>query len=695
MQNSIVSLDTAVDEVMSTEQDQAPTDLVRVEMTDASTNSAQPKKAEAEVKLVVRFIVEEHIIYNGEIQRVNHLESEELSRIVSKVEWNEEETIKAKAIKVDQKNSNHACTSTQTDEVDMISRSTSPTDLSPEPQHGSDTSGKSHNVVGSEVQSPIAPPSFDTSKMNNDSQCASSIIAQLVNDQKADKIEYDCDIDNEQLELQCTSGLIPSSLQKSSESQLAGSIESPKPGETNSTDVDHGEDCYSIASPSVGIALRDCLDRVDQVLRQEDSGPTEIVVDNSNETPKIETKRSPKEITTDTKCAITRTAEDSSNKQPLPTDNHIQTDNQTRQIDDANHCCADSNTGGPKGSPSATHNTIISDDCFSVNGENSTSTTKKKMNSSTGKRIRKNSGKESRASNPKATTNRPVDVVVTKRRQDTSRNGNQASNTNQMPTQHKIFAKWSDNHFYPGTIIRLNKDRKFVVSFFDGAQRNVSETDIVPLCNITGKQVRVSIAKNYCVNAIVHDQQSSVNEQPMFDVEYQQDGLVRKCVPMKDIFLTGEQGTPLINQVDKNSGASNFADVDLDNIIYEKRSRRLQELEDFDMTDNFVSGNKRKRGQYQTRNTTPKFKGSPQMSEHTEDSGVGNSSKQTPNYAASEHDAADSPGAKSNLTCPDSNNPSECSNSTGSSSVPHVLDLGQEFYFSSTSPHRTKTSLLL
>lgn len=263
----------------------------------------------------------------------------------------------------------------------------------------------------------------------------------------------------------------------------------------------------------------------------------------------------------------------------------------------------------------------------------------------------------------------------------------------QQVRHNKIFAKWTDNHFYPGTILKAARDRKFVIAFYDGAQKNVAETDLIPLSSIEGKQVRVSIAKNYCVNAIVHNQQPPVNEQPMFNVEYQQDGLVQKCVPLKDIFLTGEQGMSLISQADRNCGASNFADVDLDNIIYEKRSRRLQEMEDFELTESPSSNGKRKRAQYNMRNSNPRVKTG---SVDGLNNPVGQAQKRhSQSDINQDPESAESPDVlKTNFLCPNSNPPSEDSSSTGSSNVPNNLDLGQEFYFSN-SPHRTKTSLLL
>lgn len=183
----------------------------------------------------------------------------------------------------------------------------------------------------------------------------------------------------------------------------------------------------------------------------------------------------------------------------------------------------------------------------------------------------------------------------------------------QFARHSKVFAKWSDNHFYPGTILKSSRDRKFEIGFFDGARKDVAETDLIPSSNILRKQVRVSIAKDYCVNAIVHEQLSN-NGQMMFDVEYQQNGLVRKCVPLGDIFLTAEQGIPLINQTikpDKNPDESMFAGVDLDNIVHVKRSRRLQEMEESEAieeclanTSGIANGSRRKRGQYNMRNIT-------------------------------------------------------------------------------------------
>lgn len=57
----------------------------------ATTTEEDPKahstKSEAEVRLVVRFFVEEHIVFNGKVEKIKQLESEVLSRIVSRIAW--------------------------------------------------------------------------------------------------------------------------------------------------------------------------------------------------------------------------------------------------------------------------------------------------------------------------------------------------------------------------------------------------------------------------------------------------------------------------------------------------------------------------------------------------------------------------------------------------------------------------------
>ncbi|RYE16265.1 MAG: hypothetical protein EOP45_17795 [Sphingobacteriaceae bacterium] len=55
--------------------------------TTKEDSESHPARSEAEVRLVVRFLVEEHIVFNGKVEQVKHLDKTELSRIVSRIAW--------------------------------------------------------------------------------------------------------------------------------------------------------------------------------------------------------------------------------------------------------------------------------------------------------------------------------------------------------------------------------------------------------------------------------------------------------------------------------------------------------------------------------------------------------------------------------------------------------------------------------
>lgn len=255
----------------------------------------------------------------------------------------------------------------------------------------------------------------------------------------------------------------------------------------------------------------------------------------------------------------------------------------------------------------------------------------------------------------------------------------------------KVFAKWTDLHFYPGTVQKPTGDKKYIVNFCDGGTKALTVIDLIPVVNVNKKNVRVAISKNLCVNAIVHGQHSQNQGSLMFDVEYNQGGnLVRRNVPFKDIFLTPEQGSPLVDQPDKVPGASNFADVDLDNIIFEKRPRRFQEMDNY-LPDKLPI---KRRRRHLSRSPIPRSSSlelETQLEEknqlmssdldHSNQSEI-SISKMEVDKKHCDIDVASPPTTTSNS-----------SNSSSSSNVP-PLELRHEIYFSG-STHRTKTSLLL
>lgn len=615
-------LDSTLSKILTTKQVEKQTQVEAEddEQQQRSESSAQTSsKAEAEVCIVVRFTIEEQIIYKGKIERVHQLESEELSRIVSRVAWDDANDGDKPA-----STENVACL----DQQSTAETTETPMDVDHQHNH----TQNSPTVPDRDTSTPIEEQPLDEATESPDHvqenpisniessdhkaytrASADSGHASEYQDDSVVKPEESCTPTNPKNPIECDIklerssspkhiiGTPPSPIQDSDkqqdcdERQLLSSSSSLTAPEVNGSNQ-HCTD-YPFESQTVTDTLNDCVNIVDIESRQEVTMTPKSPVPDDADSPHVEDKAKhiePLASWPESKQNEAYTFNGLDNNESETTSRRTSSDNSHEScitselekpkgnLQNGNTSTKESNNHQDSRNPIEENGILYESD---ASGSNKRKYNGKSKNAST-KRIRRTTSKEQRSLKPRTGAGTNVENTAGRRQSTNTRCSNASLLDNQQPRQNKIFAKWTDNHFYPGTILKLGKDRKYVVGFFDGAQRNVPETDLIPLCNIEGKQVRVSIAKNYCVNAIVHDQRSPVNDQPMFDVEYQQDGVVRKCVPFKDIFLTGEQGTPLISQSDRNSGASNFADVDLDNIIYEKRSRRFQEMEDFELTDN-------------------------------------------------------------------------------------------------------------
>lgn len=615
---------------------------------DSETN---PPRSEAEVRLVVRFLVEEHIVFNGKVEQVKHLDKTELSRIVSRIAWDgakkdDQLTIENGNIVDNVENTRWLEENSELENCcDPTIEISPPQSHSPSPNQNSvdmirPIEDGSTNVTEEPIylttnDSPSSPdeavPSnekgvkmdnqhlFENVKSNLDSECDNETTTFILREtrettnQQAES-SYAIHIDGIRHELQHDSQTL-SEYDRHHQSTLEQKDE-----------IDYS----AIESQMIVDTINDCVFNVDLESRQDEKL-----------NPSLVTERIKKETDEDIghdlteKLGLVKTVA----VEPIKRVQHNETNNDAttmRVFDlDKKPLLEAVNIPPNKGS---TRETIPNDSGVKyLRGEDAQKNEagkidlkpemvpSKKTDNSGGCSTRR------RNTNDISATSKRIRRVSSKNQQRTYRGSRIEENLmdrkdksihpgpvededgGYFSCHSKILAKWSDNHFYPGTISKQKGDRKFEVIFYDGARKDVAETDLIPLCNILGRQVRISIAEGYCVNAVVLDQLSN-NGQPMFDVEYQQNGLVKKRVPLVDIFLTSEQGIPLINQPikpDKNPDESMFAGVDLDNIVHVKRSRRLQEMEDYEPTDEplgntstTLNGSRRKRGQYNMRHFT-------------------------------------------------------------------------------------------
>lgn len=709
--------------------------------------SASSNRSEAEVRLVVRFFVEEHIVFNGKIEKVKQLESEELSRIVSRIEWDDSKSSPESQIQID-----HLLTDAIEDAPREEKDPSSPCKISnnsPASSDPSDQQRETYKTDGQVQESTSTIAHEDTiikSSLKNDSlvhgdettiaqdhKCEEPMLDDLKADQPCDMysaehskhINYIDFITETQKSTLVTTKKIKDepSVKVSTETRYDEYATNPefKNGSLDAVDrqtiVDTLNDCVS----SIEMEFHKLNEKISYNISTRGEGIRQLAGESRETTP---TEQPPfsisnfidsEQVVSSHNTSICRHF-DKSGKRPLmdvPSDSGLDNVKQAncftdlKILSDQMMCKDDLSMrmvpeNRPENlSPNRRRNTVdngppnkrirrlsVKDGCKGLSTDRHIEKQPSKRGQKVSTRLRNFSSATALAMRSVATSNASV------------------STANHLVRSSRIFAKWTDNHFYPGTILKPSKDRKFTIGFFDGAQRNVAEIDLIPSCNILGKQVRVSLAGDYCVNAIVHDKKSSpADAEPLFDVEYQQDGVIRKCVPMKDIFLTADQGATLINQPirpDKNPDESMFAGVDLDNIVHVKRSRRLQEMEDSNFleepTSNNQEGSRKKRNQYNTRNTNNRSKISANISDpNYPDGHEGQTSciEVNPDIPASS--CSPDTNSKPNLGCLNSNPPSESNSSasTGSSNATNGLEMGREFYFDSSSPHRTKTSLLL
>lgn len=725
---------TKLNKILSTRHTDSPASQV-IETTSGSKpdDSSSESHHEAEVRLVVRFTVEEHIVYRGKVQKVHQLDSEELTRTVSRVVWTGHDDCKVpsneETVQDEQKERSPSpivsvaqaiypieeakiCEKSQ-DQSSCKEKPSSPTqqknDEEPTTSHlSSDNHPFSETLRDNKLNeeqahatSPSITDSGRTLKVCDTNQSQQQFQAtQHKQQQDPHSHQHHHNQNQQQFQHQYQSKINEDTTSKGiqlnsiSIADNESTLTSLKPQNDIEVDLKIKPDIIfdpTAASPSILDALNECVAKVDsesqlvansefneedmkELFGQENENPTVL----PNNTDRLRHQQNAKDHLVPDLDAT-----------------YLSTDARAHPVPELSHEiiveASPSKEAIARESNQRTSSTTVS--------SSTNSATAKRKQSSDGqtlKRVRRTDSKDQKSSKKRLKSTDSTENHTPINNPDRSTTANLVGE--QFTRHSKIFAKWSDNHFYPGTIIKPAKDRKLVIGFYDGAQRTVSETDLIPLSNITGKQVRVTIGRELCLNAIVHGQRSSVNDQPVFDVEYRSGKEhVRKCVPIKDIFLTGEQGTPLINQPDRNSGASNFADVDLDNIIYEKRSRRLQEMDEFEGTENssIGLGGKRKRSNHPTRSNSPKIRVDEVHSADCSDNDLFHDrAKLTRDLRRDSTEGLET--LKTNLLS--SNPPTENSNTTGPSKIPNPnVELGnKEFYFSnSSSPHRTNTSLLL
>ena len=144
----------------------------------------------------------------------------------------------------------------------------------------------------------------------------------------------------------------------------------------------------------------------------------------------------------------------------------------------------------------------------------------------------------------------------------------------------RVFAKWNDKIFYPGTVASFQSDGKWLINFYDGAKKVVHESEIISVPYLTnGQTVMISLSNNYCAKGVIK-RHFYEGDDIFYDIEYDSHmgkKTVKQCSP-DDLFFTPELASIILGRQNKAPiNASEFAGLDLNNII-PKRSRASKSI---------------------------------------------------------------------------------------------------------------------
>ncbi|XP_076243075.1 uncharacterized protein LOC143184606 [Calliopsis andreniformis] len=143
-----------------------------------------------------------------------------------------------------------------------------------------------------------------------------------------------------------------------------------------------------------------------------------------------------------------------------------------------------------------------------------------------------------------------------------------------------VFAKWSDNNYYPGKVIDKIK-MKYKVHFYDGKSKVLIEDFIITIPKVLKEGLSVyATTKNddYGSCGIIIDTQT-VNNEAYYIVETDEGEKLR--VQVKDIFLSSDQAQVLKEEMSSDSKSlpstpKHLGQVTLDNMVDGKRrSKRI------------------------------------------------------------------------------------------------------------------------
>ena len=143
-----------------------------------------------------------------------------------------------------------------------------------------------------------------------------------------------------------------------------------------------------------------------------------------------------------------------------------------------------------------------------------------------------------------------------------------------------VFAKWSDNNYYPGTVIDKVK-AKYKVNFYDGKSKVLIEDFVITIPQVLKEGLSVyatTKSDDYGSCGIITDVQT-VNNEVYYTVETDEGEKLQ--VQVKDIFLSSDQAQVLKEEIGSEtksvpSTPKHLSHITLDNMVDGKRrSKRI------------------------------------------------------------------------------------------------------------------------
>ncbi|XP_022107017.1 TP53-binding protein 1-like [Acanthaster planci] len=138
----------------------------------------------------------------------------------------------------------------------------------------------------------------------------------------------------------------------------------------------------------------------------------------------------------------------------------------------------------------------------------------------------------------------------------------------------KVYTKWLDGFWYPGTILCQDKYLRYMIEFDDGDRRAVNERDIIIKEWLSrGQSVMAKDVDGYHYAGLVVGYYQDVDRNTSGYVIEQTDSHETSRYERHHVILTKDQAASLVSSTSGSSNTSGSNVISLDNVVYSKRTR--------------------------------------------------------------------------------------------------------------------------